>query len=147
MLYLPQKRLIRCLTIKLFMHSRKQIHVCMQAIALMYLTGNENSPSLRYSHNWNFWHVMLRWNFQIEYWTQSSHCWILFIFKFCWQDSKMCLRLHLAEKMSLLATLGQSAGGCAWLHYMTCIWKDTINNIIKTIEAQKFCCSNTGLLQ
>ena len=76
-----------------------------------------------------------------------THCWILFIFKFCWQDSKMCLRLHLAEKMSLLATLGQSAGGCAWLHYMTCIWKDTINNIIKTIEAQKFCCSNTGLLQ
>ena len=59
LLFLLQKRLICWLTIKMFMYSRKHIHVCMQAIAFMYLTGNENSHSLRYSHNWNFLLVML----------------------------------------------------------------------------------------
>ena len=127
LLFLLQKRLICWLTIKMFMYSRKHIHVCMQAIAVMYLTGNENSHSLRCSHNWNFLLVML--------WRKFSD-WILnpvftllnFIYISILLTRAKCVCSCIwPNKMFLLAKLSQSAGGWAWLYYMTCIWKDTIN--------------------
>ena len=119
LLYLPRKTLI-CIPENKYTNVCRLSHLCFEQVMRIPIYCDTATTDIS-----NMWCCdgIFRLNTEPSLHIVEFYSYFNFVYK----AAKCVWGCIWPNKMFLLATLGQSAAGWAWLHFMTCIWNFTVN--------------------